>query len=419
MTSEATWSSLPERGDGEGVPLLVFWSWLASRLLFFLTLVLAIQPKDLITLSGRLGRWDADHYLDIVREGYKGNDFAFFPLFPYSIRLVSNLLHLPPLPVALVLANGAFLLALLVLHQLTQHCFGSKAAKATVLLTCLNPMAIFFAVPYTESFYLLFTGLTLAALLRRPTLAAPVGILGALSAATRPTGVVMVVSVLVGFLRQRRWAAGLIAALLTLGGLAVVAGIGLRLKGDPLAFLHAQQAWEVRPGFNLSGLPFWLKRLSRVFLGPANSKAGAMVDLAYPAMMGASLLLAAVAIRMRRSHPNTSFLVSVLAFLAYWLIGGTGALCLLFTVGAIPLCAWGFRRLPLELWLFGAASLVAYLLKQNTISLERHVFATVPLLMLYGAWLSKYPRWLAFLLGFGSLLLVLFTLRVARGQWIG
>jgi hypothetical protein len=50
---------------------------------------------------------------------------------------------------------------------------------------------------------------------------------------------------------------------------------------------------------------------------------------------------------------------------------------------------------------------MAYLLKQNTISLERHVFATVPLLMLYGAWFSAHPRWLAFLLGFGSLLSVI------------
>jgi hypothetical protein len=401
------------------MPALVLWSWLGTRLIFFLTLALAIEPKDLALYAERLGRWDAYHYLDIARVGYKGDDFAFFPLFPYATKLVSSLMHLPPLPVALALANGAFLVALLVLYRLTQLCLGVKAAKAAVLLTCLNPMAIFSAVPYTESFYLLLTGLTLSSLLHRPTLVGPVGIFAGLTAATRPTGVVIVVSVLAGFLRQRRWAAGLIAAGLTLVGLAVVAGIGLRLKGDPLAFLHAQQAWEVRPGFNLSGLPFWLKRLSRVFLGPANTKARAMVDLAYPAMMGACLLLAAVAVSLRRSHRNTSFLVSVLAFLAYWLIGGTGALCLLFTVGAIPLCAWGFRRLPLELWLFGAASLAAYLLKQHTISLERHVWATAPLLMLYGAWFSEHPRWLTFLLGFGSLLLVLFTLRVARGQWIG
>ena len=62
---------------------------------------------------------------------------------------------------------------------------------------------------------------------------------------------------------------------------------------------------------------------------------------------------------------------------------------------------------------------MAYLLKQNTISLERHVFATVPLLMLYGAWFSAHPRWLAFVLGFGSLLSVIYGVRFAQGHWIG
>jgi hypothetical protein len=75
--------------------------------------------------------------------------------------------------------------------------------------------------------------------------------------------------------------------------------------------------------------------------------------------------------------------------------------------------------LPLELWLFGAASMAAHLLKQHTISLERHGWATAPLLMLYGARFSERPRWVGFLRGFGSLLLVLFTLRLARGPWIG
>ena len=92
---------------------------------------------------------------------------------------------------------------------------------------------------------------------------------------------------------------------------------------------------------------------------------------------------------------------------------------LLVVVGALLLAAWGYRRLPLELWVFGAASLLLYLLKQNTISLERHIFSTAPLLMLYGAWFEHHPGWRRFLLGFGSLLLVLYALRFAQGLWIG
>ena len=420
------------RGAWGGLPpgsTVVFWSWLGSRLLFFLTLALALRPRTAAELMERLGQWDGAHYLRIAAQGYGGDEFAFFPLFPYTIKAVAALVPIPPVLVALLLVNVALLGTLLVLYRLSERCLGAAIARNVVLLTCLNPMAIFFAIPYTESFYLLFTALTLAALVRRPTgpggllggglggLAA--GLWGGLAAATRPTGVVLVASIGVGFWRQRRWRAGLAAVLLTLGGLAVVMAIGLQGQGDALAFLHAQKAWEVTPGFNLAGLPFWRRQLSQALLGPLNTEAGALVDLAHPAGMAAILLVAGLAWGPGRRWPTASFALSVLAFVGYWLLGGMPALCLLFSLGCLPLLAWGYGRLPLELWLFGVTSVMAYLLKQNTISLERHVFATVPLLMLYGAWFSAHPRWLGFVLGFGSLLSVIYSVRFAQGQWIG
>lgn len=417
------WGGLPPG------PTFVFWSWLGSRLLFFLTLVLALRPRTAAELMERLGQWDGAHYLKIAAQGYGGDEFAFFPLFPYTIKAVAALVPIPPVLVALVLVNVALLGALLVLYRLSERCLGAAIARNVVLLTCLNPMAIFFAIPYTESFFLLFTALTLAALVRRRT--GPEGLLGGgrgglaaglwggLAAATRPTGVVLVASIGVGFWRQRRWRAGLVAILLTLGGLAVVMAIGLQGQGDALAFLHAQKAWEVTPGFNLAGLPFWGRQLSQALLGPLNTEAGALVDLAHPAGMAAILLGAGLAWGPGRRWPTASFALSVLAFVGYWLLGGMPALCLLFSLGCLPLLAWGYGRLPLELWLFGVTSVMAYLLKQNTISLERHVFATVPLLMLYGAWFSAHPRWLAFVLGFGSLLSVIYSVRFAQGHWIG
>ncbi len=413
------WGGLPPG------PTFVFWSWLGSRLLFFLTLALALRPRTAAELMERLGQWDGAHYLRIAAQGYGGDEFAFFPLFPYTTKAVAALVPIPPVLVALLLVNAALLGALLVLYRLSERCLGAAIARNVVLLSCLNPMAIFFAIPYTESFYLLFTALTLAALLRRPTgpgggpggLAA--GLWGGLAAATRPTGVVLVASIGVGFWRQRRWRAGLVAVLLTLGGLAVVMAIGLQGQGNALAFLHAQKAWEVTPGFNLAGLPFWRRQLSQAMLGPLNTEAGALVDLAHPAGMATILLVAGLAWGPGRRWPTASFVLSVLAFVGYWLLGGMPALCLLFSLGCLPLLVWGYGRLPLELWLFGVTSVMAYLLKQNTISLERHVFATVPLLMLYGAWFSAHPRWLGFVLGFGSLLSVIYSVRFAQGHWIG
>jgi hypothetical protein len=401
------------------MPALVGLSWLISRLLFFLPLAISVQLREPGELAERLRQWDAAHYLQIVTEGYSGDNFAFFPLFPAATKAVAGLLHLAPLPVALMLSNGAFLAALVVIERLSRRCLGAGAARAVVLLTCFNPMSIFFAIPYTEAFYLLVTGLTLLQLVS-PRLQVPgAALLGALSSATRPTGVVILPSILIAFARQRRAVAGLVAGLGALGGLGAVALLNWWLSGDPLAFLHAQQAWEVRPGFNLSGLPFWLERLSKVFLGPANTKASALIDGSYPAQFCAVLGTGALAFGLRRRHPGSSFALSLVAFLAYWLVAGMSGLSLLVVVGALLLSGWGLSRLPLEVWAFGAASLVAYLLKQHTMSLERHIFATVPLLMLHGAWFHEHPRWLRFLVGFGALLLVIYALRFANGQWIG
>jgi hypothetical protein len=400
--------------DGARLPPLVLWSWLLSRLLFFLPLVIAVQRQESGGLASRLSQWDAAHYLRIVERGYAGDDFAFFPVFPYLIRLTANLLHLPPLAVALVLSNGAFLIALVLLFRLSLQCQGRAVARSVVLLSCFNPMSIFYAIPYTESFYLLFTCQALLALLR-PRLNAPwIAIFGALSAATRPTGLVIAPAILVAYGRRRRRAAGLGVALLALGGLGVVALIDLHRSGDPLAFVHAQQAWNVHPGLNLSGLPSWRKLLSQVFLGLANTKAGTLVDPSHPLLIAASALLALGAFGLRQRQPKTSFVLSLVAFLAYWLLAGMPGLNLLVVIGAVLLAAWGYRRLPLELWIFGGASLLVYVLKQNTISLERHIYATAPLLMLYGAWFQEHPGWQRFLLGFGSLLLLLYALRFAH-----
>lgn len=398
---------------------LVLPCWLISRLLFFVPLLISVQLRQPGALVERLRQWDAAHYLQIVEQGYGGDNFAFFPLFPFTTKALAGLLQLAPLPVALLLANLTFLLALAVLHRLSRLCCGERAAQATVLLTCFNPMSIFAAIPYTESFYLLLTALTLLLLVPAQLNAPRLALLGFLTSATRPTGVVILPSLLIGFARRRRPLAAVLVSLGTLAGLAAVALIGLRLSGDPLAFLHAQQAWEVRPGFNLSGLPFWLERFSKVLLGPVNTRASALIDAVYPAQFAAVLGLAAGALALHRRRPALSFALSVVAFLTYWLVAGMSGLDLLVILGGLLLCGWGLGRLPLEIWCFAAASLAAYLLKQHTISLERHVFATAPLLVLHGAWFSTHPRWLRLLVGFGAVLLVIYALRFANGDWIG
>jgi Mannosyltransferase (PIG-V) len=380
-------------------------SWGLSRLLLLAALL--AQP-----LPQALNRWDVVHYLALAQHGAQGNLQAFFPLWP---ALVASLLS----PTATIssntflwagfgLANFAFLIALGLLHHQAKGLWGDAAARWTVLLACFNPLSLFASIPYTEALYLLLTAAALAQNL--PPLLQ--GIAGGLAAATRPTGVLL----LPGFLLQKRW----FAALLTGLGLGMVLLLGIKNSGDPFAFLHAQQAgWGHQPGLNLSGLPRWQRLFSQILLGPQNSNSDQLQDLLFPFLMLVFAGLAFTAWRLDNNRPRIALMLGGGSLMGAWLLAGSPFLNGAMVLGSLGLLLWGWGRIPIEQRCFALASLGAYFLKQNTISIERHLYATVPLLLLMGLWASLNPRWGRLLLGFGALLCLVFGFRFASGGWVG
>ena len=380
-------------------------SWGLSRLLLLAALL--AQP-----LPQALNRWDVVHYLALAQHGAQGNLQAFFPLWP---ALVASLLS----PTATIssntflwagfgLANFAFLIALGLLHHQAKGLWGDAAARWTVLLACFNPLSLFASIPYTEALYLLVTAAALAQNL--PPLLQ--GIAGGLAAGTRPTGVLL----LPGFLLQKRW----FAALLTGLGLGMVLLLGIKNSGDPFAFLHAQQAgWGHQPGLNLSGLPRWQRLFSQILLGPQNSNSGQLQDLLFPFLMLVFTGLAFTAWRLDNNRPRIALTLGGSSLMGAWLLAGSPFINGAMVLGSLGLLLWGWGRIPIEQRCFALASLGAYFLKQNTISIERHLYATVPLLLLMGLWASLNPRWGRLLLGFGALLCLAFGFRFASGGWVG
>ncbi len=91
--------------------------------------------------------------------------------------------------------DGALALALYGIHRLAALEFGSlDAARLAVLATAFAPMAFFFSAVYSESLYLaLSVGVFWCAREGRWALA---GVLGGLAAATRSTGLVLLLPVL-------------------------------------------------------------------------------------------------------------------------------------------------------------------------------------------------------------------------------
>ena len=198
------------------------------------------QPT--LNLFGVWDRLDANRFAGIGENGYTDSDSAaFFPLFPGLIKAVAYLTFGNTVLAGFIVANLAFIGALVVLHRLVEHEFAEATARRAGWLLVTFPTALFLGVGYNMSlFVLLAAGCWYAMRRERWWLA---GALGGLAAATRSTGVVLTVPFIYEYLRQHRWrpswrgaAVGLIP-----GGLGCVVALFWVVYGDPLAYVHAQR----------------------------------------------------------------------------------------------------------------------------------------------------------------------------------
>ncbi len=241
--------------------LLVWAAAIAAVVLFGLSERAAdFDPAGLTTpfgatgdaLAAPLGRWDSVWFLAIADGGYDGGAReAFFPLYPLLVRIVGVPLGAGSMLIGGALASTALLgVALVFLHRLVALDFERAVARNAVLVTALFPMAFFFSAVYSESLFLaLSVGAVYAARRERWAWA---GALGALAAATRSAGVLLLVPLAMIYLwdgarpslrtvRPLRAGAGWLA-LVPLGLVAYCAY--LQLAGhDPLAPFQAQEVW--------------------------------------------------------------------------------------------------------------------------------------------------------------------------------
>ena len=142
-----------------------------------------------------LRNWDGLWYRLIALEGYAGGTqsakAAFWPLLPGIMRGGSELTGWTPESVGYLVANLAFLGALLILYRLILLDFGDAVlARRTLWALALFPTALFFSAVYTES---LFLFLSVAALyLWRRDMLWLAGLVGVGAALSRSGGVFLI-----------------------------------------------------------------------------------------------------------------------------------------------------------------------------------------------------------------------------------
>lgn len=157
-------------------------------------------------------RWDAGWYLDIARHGYtfvpgKQSNVAFFPLYPYLVRLVHYFIPLPHdagwLLIGIIVSNGALLVALVYLYRLVRLDYDRSTAARVVLYLCVFPTTLFLSAIYSES---LFLALVISSFYyARAARWFAAGALSAAAALCRAPGVLLVVPLAFEYLSQREF----------------------------------------------------------------------------------------------------------------------------------------------------------------------------------------------------------------------
>ena len=145
-----------------------------------------------------LTSWDGWWYLGIARNGYHAaplsgqyHDYAFFPLYPALVRVLS--LATPAFDglIAVLLSNALFLVSLWLLYRLTADVLDEERALWSCVLLCLFPFSWVFSMAYGES---LFLALSLGSLLAAERgRAGWASVLAALAGLTRLPGVLLIV----------------------------------------------------------------------------------------------------------------------------------------------------------------------------------------------------------------------------------
>lgn len=223
------------------------------------------------------GAWDTGWFMGIAQGGYPEATitsgkivgeaaWAFFPLYPMSGAILSNVSGLHTFVSLVLISQTAFVASLFVLYRETEAVYAKVAATWAVILACVIPGTHFFSSAYSEALFLLFVLLSLRNARLEQWIWA--GLFGGLAALTRNTGVFLALPIVVYFALRHGsrpadvWQHATVidfARLLT--GLALVAA-GLAsymtylyfLTGDPLAFASVQSAWGRRLNFPITNL---------------------------------------------------------------------------------------------------------------------------------------------------------------------
>ena len=345
---------------------------------------LVIQP---------MRNWDGVWYSLIASEGYDYHPAttAFWPLYPMSMRVLSDILDTRVETAGVLLANLAFFFALIVFQRLVRREWGNEIANRALWLLAFFPTAFYFSAVYSESFFLLFS--LLAFYLAGGGKWWQAGLAGLLAALTRNAGFMLVVPLGIMFLKQhgyhpRDWPRTWLAiGLPALGPLVYMFALW-RMYGDPLLTIDAQKGFAREQAMPWTSFRMALDQMDF----------GWLRDL-----LSSPTWTTLTSQSVRAGFAESETLDTMLVLLA------------------IPLLIYGFVRLPLEYAIFPLMLYLLPLFSPSTVhplmSMSRFLIVMFPLFIAL-AILTR--RQLTFTLALvpSIVLLALLTAQFATWYWV-
>lgn len=249
--------------------------------------------------------WDGGHFLSIAQYGYlEKYQFAFFPLYPLLINIISNLTHNYLYSALIISLSCAFLTIQLLFHLVSLN-FDKKIAQKVILSLLIFPTSFYLLTVYSESLFLFLTMGTFLSIKKNNLFLAT--IFAGLASGTRLIGLAVAVGLLVEVLtttglNRKNW-----FVIFSFSGFILYTFFLYRQTGDLFYFLIAEQHWQRSLTIPVYG--FWetIKSLSQN--GFIQNHFNGFLDLAF-AIFGLGL-----AIRTFRFLPPSYSIYSLLSVL--------------------------------------------------------------------------------------------------------
>ncbi|MDP9793660.1 hypothetical protein J2S43_002172 [Catenuloplanes nepalensis] len=204
------------------------------------------DPVSIADLLQAWWRFDQTKYTRIAESGYATDpvDPAFFPLYPFLIRVTDVISPGGPKTAGVVVAGIAMFAMYVLLYRFTEVEFGRDVAARTSWAMAIWPVAFYLGIGFNVSLFIALMIGTLYAIRRGHWWLA--GALGGLASATRSAGLLLGLAFAYEYLRVYgfRWRWNVLAAGLMPSGLLAYMGYLWWRFDDPLRFSGvAMEPW--------------------------------------------------------------------------------------------------------------------------------------------------------------------------------